>query len=97
VSIGSPTLTEETRKAFGEAFEKHCAEPRPIVRVVPDQLHFALGAVLSDYHWRSFCDAWLAIGFAACLCSHGYMGEHPLKPRDLEKRIGRVRHKKFKR
>lgn len=32
---------------------------------VPDDLHRALGRTINNYHWRAFCDSWLAIGLAA--------------------------------
>lgn len=65
----------------------------------PDALHHALGRVLTDYHWRAFCDSWLAIGLAATLIrwgSDGIVGwpDEESCRKDVAKIVGRTRRKK---
>lgn len=56
----------------------------------------ALGAVLSDYHWRAFCDAWLAVGMAVLAVRRDIRRDDQYARKELEKAVGRTRRKSWK-
>ncbi len=54
----------------------------------PSAVTKAIAAVLTDYHWRMFCDSWLSIGLVATLAQ-----ETGWAAKAIGARIGRVRRK----